>query len=213
MKDIKNIFGDKVKIILAPNLPQKSKQQPLHKREKEKGNLKLISIARIAPEKNLLYALEVLSGIKTKIEFDIYGPLYDENYWIQCKEIIAKLPSNVRINYKGVLEADRVEEELSKYHFLFMPTRGENFGHIILQSLSAGTPVIISDQTPWKNLASKKIGCDLPLNDHKNFILALEVSALLSQEEFDELSASSYAYASSIINDPQTVEQNKMIFR
>ena len=35
-----------------------------------------------------------------------------------------------------------------EYDLLFLPTKGENFGHVILESMSAGTPVLISDTTP-----------------------------------------------------------------
>jgi glycosyltransferase involved in cell wall biosynthesis len=45
----------------------------------------------------------------------------------------------------------------------FFPTRGENYGHVIAESLSVGTPVLISDQTPWRELSSDGLGWDLPL--------------------------------------------------
>ena len=45
----------------------------------------------------------------------------------------------------------------------FLPTRGENFGHVIAEALSVGTPVLISDQTPWRKLAAVGLGHDLPL--------------------------------------------------
>jgi glycosyltransferase involved in cell wall biosynthesis len=32
------------------------------------------------------------------------------------------------------------------------PTLGENFGHVIAESLSASCPVICSDQTPWNDV-------------------------------------------------------------
>ena len=35
-------------------------------------------------------------------------------------------------------------------HDLFVfPTLGENFGHVIYESLMCGTPVLVSDNTPW----------------------------------------------------------------
>ena len=39
---------------------------------------------------------------------------------------------------------------------MFLPSKGENFGHIIMESLAASTPVIISDLTPWKDLENAR---------------------------------------------------------
>ena len=77
---------------------------------KETGELKLFYLSRIAKVKNLHYALDVLSKIKTegRITYDIYGSLEDKTYWKECETIIKKLPSNIKVNYKGLV-IDRVE--------------------------------------------------------------------------------------------------------
>ncbi|HXB11077.1 MAG TPA: hypothetical protein VNZ45_03745, partial [Bacteroidia bacterium] len=85
---IKNVFGNKVDIRTAPNLPHKMELSPFIERKKESGSVHFISIARISPEKNLLYALEVLQKVKGKVKFDAYGPVYDYPYWEKCKAII-----------------------------------------------------------------------------------------------------------------------------
>src|SRR4029077_18813526 len=53
---------------------------------------------------------------------------------------------------------------LSEHHFFFMPTANENFGHAIVEALLAGCPLITSDQTPWRELARRGVGWDLPLH-------------------------------------------------
>ena len=164
-KDIRIALGDKVQIKTAGNLPQKNKIEQKIKKIKQEGVVKLVNVARIAPEKNLLYALQVLKNAKEDVVFDFYGPIYNNDYWEECKTAINALPQNVKANYKGSLQTEKVLVELGNYHFMFMPTRGENFGHIILQSLSVGCPVIISDQTPWKQLEEKKVGWDISLNE------------------------------------------------
>ncbi len=64
----------------------------------------------------------------------------------------------------GPLPPDRVAEALRANHLLFLPTRSENFGHVILEALAAGCPVLLSDRTPWRNLARAGVGWDLPLD-------------------------------------------------
>ena len=41
----------------------------------------------------------------------------------------------------------------------------ENFGHVILESILSGTPVIVSDNTPWTEFINKnKLGVALKLD-------------------------------------------------
>ena len=42
------------------------------------------------------------------------------------------------------------------YHALLMPSLTENFSYTVLESLQAGIPVLISDQTPWRDLQSQR---------------------------------------------------------
>ncbi|HEY6159959.1 MAG TPA: glycosyltransferase family 4 protein [Bacteroidia bacterium] len=211
-KDILKIFRN-ADILTAPNLPEKVSAGRTGQREKRRGELSVVNIARIAPEKNLLFALQVLEKVKANVEFDFYGPIYDKEYWKQCREQIKKIPANVRVNYKGVLDASKVSETLSQCHYMFMPTRGENFGHVILQSFMAGTPVIISDQTPWRELKEKGIGHDLPLSDQDQFAAVLDQCAALSREEFDAISEGVYAYAKGEQENVQaSIEKYRQLF-
>ncbi|CAN5434680.1 hypothetical protein BH10BAC1_BH10BAC1_14730 [soil metagenome] len=210
--DIRKVLGDKVEVRTAENLPQKIKLTKAESKIKEESTLRLINIARVAPEKNLLYALNVLQRVKSNVVFDFYGPIYNQDYWNECKMAMDKLPSNVSANYKGSLESNKVLAELAKHHFMFMPTRGENFGHIILQSLLAGCPVIISDQTPWKQLSKKNIGWDIALDEPNNFADVIDTCAKMMQMEYNKLCENAFEYAKKYSDNPLIVEQNRHLF-
>jgi len=164
-QDIYASIGMGAQVVIADNLPKK--QLPMLKAiVKDASVLKLVSLARIAPEKNTLFALERLAELAPftgQIQFDLYGQIYNADYWAQCQEVFAHLPDNIKVLHKGTVEAEQVGETIQNYHALYMPTRGENFGHVILESLSAGRPVLISDQTPWKGLEKEECGWDVPL--------------------------------------------------
>jgi glycosyltransferase involved in cell wall biosynthesis len=211
-RDIKVVFGDSQRILRAPHLPAKD-FPPIREIMKERGVLKLISVARISPEKNTLFALKVLSEVKNcQILFDLYGPKYDVEYWTNCQRSIGRLPSNVTVNYKGVAEGGRVLELISGYHALFMPTRGENFGYAILESFMAGRPVIISDQTPWKNLIEKNAGFDLPLEKPQQFVEKIENLADMTQTTFDNLCRGAHNEAIGFVEDPELRAANRGLF-
>jgi glycosyltransferase involved in cell wall biosynthesis len=110
---------------------------------------RFVFISRIAEMKNLLLILEALQAVKAEADFDIYGTLEDVDYWQQCQRLISRLPKNVQTRYLGELRPDQVQDTFSQYDAFVLPSRGENFGHVILESLSAGCPVICSQNTPW----------------------------------------------------------------
>jgi glycosyltransferase involved in cell wall biosynthesis len=212
-KDIQRQLGKHVRIRIAGNLPAKELPERNTDREKKPGLLRLVSIARIAPEKNLLYALKVLSRLRDlNVVFDVYGPVYDELYWKLCKDEIAGLPTNIVVNVKGSIAQENVPQLLLQYHFLFMPSRGENFGHIILQAMTAGCPVILSDQTPWRELSTRELGWDIPLASEERFGEAIRTCEQMNQETYRKLSDTAFAYAKKYVQDLEVVDQNRKLF-
>ena len=211
--DARAFVGKNARVKVAEELPMKMELKEWMPREKLQGELRLLSVARIAPEKNTRFAIETLQHCKSgKIVYNIYGPVYEQNYWNECQEMIKKLPPNVTVNYMGSLPGDQVLEKMKNYHFMFLPTTGENFGHTILESFMASTPVIISDKTPWQNLDQKKIGWSLPLDKIGHFAEVIEKAAHMNQSDFDELSKNALNFAWEFVNDETLIEQNKRLF-
>lgn len=210
--EIISVFGENSNIKIAANLPQLNTITSFPIRKKEDTSVRIVNIARIAPEKNLLFALTILKNVKSNIIFDFYGPVYNQEYWNECKLVLDKLPQNVKAQYKGSIESDTVTEFLKSYHFMFMPTTGENFGHIILQAMSVACPVIISDQTPWKQLKEKKIGWDISLDKFSDFVEVIDFTASMDQHNYDTMSKASFDYAQKYIKNPKNIEQNRALF-
>ena len=209
-KDIIAAFGNHTTIRLAPHFPEKRKpnNSPL---EKVPGKLKMISVARIAPEKNTLYALEVLASLPAfegEIVYDLFGPIYDEAYWQACQKVIEQLPANIQVNYGGLLKGEEVITRIAGYHLFFMPTRGENFAFAVLESLMAGRPVLISNRTPWQDLQTKKAGYDLPLDKMEYFRNAIMETLNQPQHSFDDWCAGACDVANGFIHNPELKEMN-----
>ncbi|MDI1323225.1 MAG: glycosyltransferase family 4 protein [Algoriphagus sp.] len=200
-------------IQVAPNLSKSVVSEKPKETNKITGVLKLISLARISPEKNTLGALEILSGcLNHSIQIDFYGQPYDLNYQNECEEIVRSLPKNIRVIFHGSISPDLIPVVLQKTHFLFLPTRGENFGHSILESLLSGCPAIISDQTPWKDLEEKGIGWDIPLSEPEKFIQAIETAAAMDQETYNKMSQAAFEFARDFTSNPEVLEANRRLF-
>ena len=211
--DIERWIGRGAKIHLVPNLARKPEGSGPVPITKEPGALHLVSAARIAEEKNTLFAIERLRNVKGTVRFDLYGTVYDQTYWERCQQAIAGLPANISIQWHGHLDNDRVAAVLAESHALFMPSVGENFGHALIEALAVGRPLLISDRTPWKNLEKEHAGWDLPLEDPGRFVASIQALIDMGQSAYNTWSAGAYARGMRYLNDPDPVERSLRLFR
>ena len=172
---------------------------------------KIVFLSRISPMKNLDFALQVLGSVESDLVFDIYGPIEDKEYWQVCLDLIEKLPSNIVVNYCGAVTPDQVTEVFSDYDLFFFPTRGENYGHVIAESLSVGTPVLLSDQTPWQDLENDKLGWDFPL-ESELFVRKIENVANMDAESRLNWRQEVAVNSVSKINNEQDIADNIALF-
>lgn len=201
------------KVFVAENLPSAKIKNGFSAKIKDKDKLQLCFISRVNRKKNISFALSVLSKLNKNIniEYDIFGPIDDVHHWNECQTIIKKIPDNIKVEYKGVLKHEAVIDNLKNYHAFLFPTLNENFGHIILESFMAGRPVIISDQTPWRDLQNKNAGWDLPLNENQ-FIETINQIANMEQPEYDTLCKGAFNLAEEFVNNEEFVEKYKGMF-
>lgn len=179
-----------------PSIPRKE----YSRQEKVAGEGRFVFLSRIHPKKNLLFAISLFKEIGGKAEFDIYGPIEDAEYWKQCQSEIERLPKNVKVEYKGMIGHDQVHEVFSHYDAFLFPTLSENYGHVIAESLIVGTPVIISDQTPWLGLENVGAGWDINLNLNQKFIASIQKIIDMGKDEHSRLTESVKEYASCKMN-------------
>ena len=200
ISEIKQRIPVKDNYFIAEDLPRKVRKQQIIK-EKEVGKLRVAWISRIALKKNLKGAIEILNTVKCKVEFTIYGPKHNLDYWKECEEELKKLQPNITWVWAGNVESDNVIKTLMKHHVFLFPTFGENYGHVIQEALSAGCAVILSDQTPWKDLEVAGVGYNFNVFDHSSFASAIEKYAALDSKEFQKLVARALEYAIENSND------------
>lgn len=210
-KDVRLYVLKHAEVQVVPNLPRKARAevQPI---PKEAGSVKLVSIARIAVEKNTLLAIGSLQGVKGKVQFNLYGPVYDEAYWAKCQAAIAALPPNVEVKHAGTIPPEDVPRVLAEHHALFMPSAGENFGHTMLEALSAGRPLLISDRTPWRNLEADCAGWDLPLEHPEGFMEVIERLCAMGQKEYGRWAQGANVRGARYLADQGPVEASKELF-
>ena len=209
--EIMGHFPKALKIHIAPNLSSVPNDKPL-KPHKQQGELKLVCIARISPEKGILEAIRFLvaAALNGNVTCDFYGTQQNASYLREC-ESVAGLSSHLRIQFKGDIPQHDIPVTIAKYHFFYLPTLGENHGHAIVEALTNATPVIISDRTPWHGLASKMAGWDLPL-EAGPFTKVLTDALAMNNNEYQQWSDGAYKYGMQVALDYSTIEASHALF-
>lgn len=159
------------------------------------GVFRLAFLGRISPVKGVDVALEALALVEARVDFTIYGPISDAAYWARCEQLIAALPGNVTARRAGELTNDQVPAAMAATDLMFMPSRSENFGHAIFEALGAGTPVLIGDRTPWRNLAAARAGFDIALPDPAGLAATIDRLAAMPPADYAAWRAGARAVA------------------
>ncbi len=209
--EIRSFFGNDVRVRVAPNLSQMPDQQ--HSAPpKKKGVLDLVTVARVSAEKNILGGIEYIAKLEgvEKVNWVIYGTLNENHYASSCRKAAKSIPF-LHLTFAGEIAPVHIPEILSRHHFFYLPTLGENYGHAIAESLICGTPVIISDKTPWQDLKESGAGWSLPL-DGNAFVEALHFCADMDDDEYKVWQISAQKRGMRIADDPDTISANLKLF-
>ncbi len=206
---IKHIGVKRDSIRIAPVLPAPISHLP-KPAPKQSGELKIIFLSRITPKKNLDGALKLLAKINHPVQFDIYGTQEDNAYWGLCESLMRDLPNHIQARYCGAITEGQVAL-FSQYHLFLFPTHGENFGYVIQESLLGGCLPLISTETPWRDLESKKIGWDV--SSEADYLRAIEQAVMMDESTFGLWANNAQQYGLGIVNDSVRIGQNRDLFR
>jgi len=210
-EEIRRRIGPQAEVMLAPDFPSLAVPDRIAE-EKRAGQLRLIFFSRIAPIKNLLFALNCVQQLEGKATLDIYGPIEDASYWRLCQEAIDKLANPALVAYRGALAPHEVANTLTRYDLFVLPTLGEGYGHAIVEALTAGCPVLISDRTPWRGLADKGVGWELSLSDEQRFVDVLSRCAAMDGKAHRAMKERAAAYGREIIHNDGTLQAHVAMF-
>ncbi len=208
--------GNGTRIVVAPNLVARIPDETAVLKSVQRPAVPPVRacfLSRISRKKNLAYALRALAHVRVPVHFSVYGPIEDHGYWAECQAIAAGLPRHVEVTYEGsVLPAD-VVPTLATHHVFLFPTRGENFGHVIHEAIRAGLTLLISDQTPWRNLPEIGVGWDLPLDDPCEFAGRIDLVGTWSGETLETVAVKARALARQTARDESSLDANRKLFQ
>lgn len=159
-KCIRNILGCNGKTTIIPNYMEIPRQQ---KRQTVKTPY-LLFLGRIAPIKAIENLIEGASmskrfregGMELKIAGGVEGQF--EPYYQMLKDMVRENRLQDKVKFVGPVSGEQKLQTYCDAHFLFLVSKSENFGNVVIESLSQGTPVVASLGTPWKGLEEVQAG-------------------------------------------------------
>jgi glycosyltransferase involved in cell wall biosynthesis len=210
-KFIRDQFGKQVDVTIAGNFP--NLLQVVSSPAKNKDELILGTIALISPMKNHLAVLESLRTCKQRIKWLIYGPVKDANYWQQCKTLMDQMPDHISVIYQGELPPTKLDHAMHSFQVFIMPSKSENFGHAIMEALSAGKPVITTNTTPFRGLQEKQAGYTIDYSRLMDQLPeAIHYFASMNQETFDTYADNAATHARSLVDINELTKQYCQLF-
>lgn len=115
-------------------------------------HLHVLFLSRVDRKKGLRELLRGLDRTTREINVSIVGPTNDPKYWQECKQAITQLPEHVVVARTELAERHEIPNLLWNSDCMVLLTAGENYGHVIAESLQAGCPVITTPTTPWTDV-------------------------------------------------------------
>lgn len=164
----------------------------------EQQHFKLIFLSRIEEKKGLELLFDALTNVPFSYSLTIAGS-GEEKYVERLKIKAEKLEISNRITWLGQVEKGDKFNLLAAHDLMTLTSYNENFANVVIESLSVGTPALLSNEVGLADYVSKKklgwITDLVPNNITKNLILAFESSelrtkireeaALIINEDFD----------------------------
>jgi glycosyltransferase involved in cell wall biosynthesis len=147
-----------------------------------------ISVGRISQVKNTLGLMKL---IKSRPGLDLVhvGTGDDQAYESKCKN---EAPVSVR--FVDGANRREIDQMLDGASYFISMTTGENFGHAVIEALSRGCPVILSDRTPWNDIESLGAGWIIPLEDEVRWKTVLDEAQRIKPEVYEEMSTAALRY-------------------
>lgn len=143
------------------------------------NNFLFLFLSRIHIKKGIEILIDTFDKLKMNnkdIEFklSIYGdgdPLYIKKIKNYIKE---KNLTNIITVYDPIYDEKKLNE-IKNADIFILPSFSENFGNVIAESLSCGTPVITTNTTPWEILNISNAGWCIDVGVNPLYNLLMEI--------------------------------------
>lgn len=169
-------------------------------------------LGRLHPRKNVKGLIEAWISLGNEIkdaQLIIMGK-GDDEYEATLKTLVRQHSLN-NVQFSGFITGRDKFECLASLTALCVPSDFENFGMIVTEALSVGTPVIASLGTPWQELNTKHCGWWVD-NDVETLADTISQALSLPQEAIDEMGNNGKRLVNEKYRDTQVAAMMKQLY-
>lgn len=178
---VKNTFGASTGVIQVPYFMELT---PKLARTPENYWL---YVGRIHPKKAVEQLIKALPLVRVKKSLKIIGD-YANDYGKQLMELVQQMGLGNQVEFLGHKQGTEKYQLMANAYCMIMPSHTENFGIVVTEALTQGTPVIASLGTPWQILSDRKAG-QWVSNEVPQLAAALNEMANLDAETYNQYRA------------------------
>lgn len=164
-------------------------------------------LSRIDPKKNLDKLIEYFDDpLLNASSLLVAGPREKGEYF---SSVLKAISLRKNLKYIGPVFGEDKIRLLAGAKMLLLPSSSENFGIVIAEALAVGTPVLVTDSTPWSIVNTLNCGICCSINLYKENLL---VAAKLSDNEIHEMSMNAKSYAEAAFAWTRIAEEMESIY-
>lgn len=161
-------FGGDISVI---NYGAPASRTPIIKKHPDNKKLRVIYVGALTQQKGISYLFDAISMLpNNEIDFTLIGQDYSQGKNKLLTKLISKhtwLPSAPH---------NQVLEELASADVLVLPSIAEAFGLVVLEALSQGTVVIVSENCGGSDVVTDGVnGFIVPIRDSNSIAAKLEL--------------------------------------
>lgn len=119
-------------------------------------------LGRIASEKNLEFLVRLWTRVCARIPkalLVLAGPEHHKEVSRRLKASVKRLNLQQSVEFIPWLGGADKKRYLTAARCLLLPSFNESFGQTVLEAISVGTPVVVSNNTPWFDIPSEAGYC------------------------------------------------------
>lgn len=172
--------------------------------------IRCLFVGRFAENKGidvLMDAIEMLQATEHKDRFHFTlagkGPLYNE--YIEKYKL-------EKVDFLGFVPDEQLEELYQQHHVFVLPTRFEGMPTVVLEAMSYGMPIVVTDVGATRELVDDSNGYIIPQNAPEAIVNTLTAFADLSLEKKKSLSINSIEKVRQAFTWSQVAKRHEAIF-
>lgn len=196
--------------IILPDVPLNDKFSNLKIVKKEKNIVTIISVGRLINKKGLLFLLDVLSLLNTRVKWRclIYG---DGNQKEIIKKRILDLNLQDRVRLMGNIQYDKISDAYKEADVFVLPSLRESGGSVLIEAMAHKLPIVALKMSLADILSEHNTGLFVNINQTKKQILwefADKIRTLIENKNLREVyGENAYNYVNSELNWDKMIDE------